>query len=211
MRDPSGNSEWPAGVEAPVDETRASQLAAAAVLAQRCHYEAEHTHQVVRLALRLFDELRPLHGLGADERFWLQCGAMLHDIGWIEGQKAHHKTALRLVLSAELPLSDDERRIVALVARYHRKALPKDTHADFAALSDGRRHAVRVLGGLLRVADGLDRSHADVVEDVTCTVTPQRMVVHCRTTGWAEPERQAAQRKGNLLENALRRVLTIET
>lgn len=202
--------DLPDGIESPADTTRAAQWSAAVGLARRCHYEAEHTHQVVRLALRLFDELQSLHGLGADDRFWLQCGAMLHDIGWIEGQKAHHKTAFGLIMSAELPLPDHERRIVALVARYHRKALPKDTHADFAALPAERQQALSVLGGLVRVADGLDRSHGDIVANVTCQVTPQRIVVRCQTLGWAEPERQAAQRKGNLLENALRRVLTIE-
>ena len=54
-----------------------SRLRAVLQLAQDCEYEVEHTHQVTRLALRLFDELEHLHGLGAEERFWLRCGDLL--------------------------------------------------------------------------------------------------------------------------------------
>ena len=76
------------------------RLQAVLQLAKDCDYEEEHTHQVARLSLRLFDELEPLHRLGPKERFWLRCGALLHDIGWIEGRKGHHKTSLQLILDA---------------------------------------------------------------------------------------------------------------
>ncbi len=46
------------------------------------------------------------------------------------------------------------------MARYHRKSEPKAKHPEFAALADDDQHLVRCLAGLLRVAIGLDRSHA---------------------------------------------------
>jgi len=72
------------------------QLASVLRLARECRYEQAHTHQVTRLALDLFEQLRSLHQLGERERFWLKCAGLLHDIGWIEGQQRHHKTVLRL-------------------------------------------------------------------------------------------------------------------
>ena len=127
------------------------------------------------LALRLFDELQPLHGLGATERFWLHCAGLLHDIGWIEGRKGHHKTALRMILTTpDLPFERREREIIGCVARYHRRGLPTLKHEAFAALSAPDQRVVRRLAAILRVADGLDRTHQGIVKDVTCAIGRNR-------------------------------------
>jgi len=194
----------------PAAEKRA--LAAVRDLGERCDVEQGHTDQVTRLALRLFDELAGLHGLGPRERFYLHCGALLHDIGWVGGQKAHHKTAMRLILADEqLPFDERIRRIVACVARYHRKALPKAKHEPFAALGAADRRLVRVLGGILRVADGLDRSHMDLVTDVQCEVSAEGLLIRCVAEGPAGAEISAAREKADLLEEALGRRVRFET
>jgi putative phosphoesterase len=180
-------------------------------LAESCEYEAGHTHQVTRLALRLFDELQSLHHLGAEERSWLHAGALLHDIGWIEGQKGHHKTALRIILNNKILLYDNrERLIIGSIARYHRKALPKKKHGHFAALKPTQREIVRVLAAMLRVADGLDRTHRSVVENLSCEITSEQIFVRCFAPHLAEVERQTALKKGQLLEKVFKRKLTIE-
>lgn len=179
-------------------------------LARRCRYEREHTHQVTRLSLELFDALKALHKLGARERFWLHCGSLLHDIGWIEGQQGHHKTALRLIMgAADLPFERREREIVGLIARYHRKALPSDRHKYYGSLSTADQHRVAVLGGLLRVADGLDRSHYRVVRGIRCEVTAGEIAVVCTVADAAGAEVAAATKKADLLERALGRSVTI--
>jgi len=102
----------------PRRDTDAKRFQAVMALAERYHYEREHTHQVTRLALAIFDELGPVYGYGEDERFWLQCAAMLHDIGWTEGRKGHHKTAQRLILAAaDLLEQAAGRRIVIDIVR----------------------------------------------------------------------------------------------
>jgi exopolyphosphatase/pppGpp-phosphohydrolase len=196
---------------APLERTETDRLQAVLQLAQRCGYEAEHAHQVTRLALRLFDELQPLHGQGDEERFWLQCGALLHDIGWIEGQQRHHKTSLQIILNAPLlPFDERERLITASIARYHRKALPRAEHEHFAALEQDDQHIVRVLAGMLRVADGLDRTHWCVVKDLSCEISVATITVRCIVNGYAEPERLEALEKGALLEQVFHRQLAIE-
>jgi putative phosphoesterase len=188
-----------------------SRLEAVLQLAESCHYAADHTHQVTRLALQLFDELQSLHRLGAEERLWLQYAALLHDIGWIEGQPAHHKTALRIILTTPgLPFDARERHIIGSIARYHRKALPDEKHEHFAALEPDERQKVRVLAGLLRVADGLDCTHQSVVSSLSCEVTSERLVVRCSVIGQsAKEERQEALDKGVLLEQVFGRKLVI--
>jgi exopolyphosphatase/guanosine-5'-triphosphate,3'-diphosphate pyrophosphatase len=179
-------------------------------LAESCDYEEEHAHQVTRLALLLFDELEPLHRLSYEERFLLQCGALLHDIGWIEGQQAHHKASLRIILdSSLLPFDERERLIVGSTARYHRRALPKETHTHFASLDSRDQDTVRVLAACLRVADGLDRTHWSVVDDLWCEILQGLIIVHCSVNDNAEAERAKALDKGQLLEQVFGRRLAI--
>lgn len=190
---------------------RIGRLEAVLQLAESCHYEVPHTHQVVRLALRLFDELQPLHRLGAEERFWLRCGGLLHDIGWTEGRKGHHKTSLRLILEKlNSSFEERERLIVGSIARYHRGALPKEKHAHFAALSPVDQYRVTLPAALLRVADGLDRTHRNVVEDLSCDVSPRQITVRCAVRMYPVPEREYALKKGDLLQRAFDRELQVE-
>ena len=67
-----------------------------------------------------------------------------------------------------LSLSERERQVVALIARYHRRSLPKPEHRHFALLPDHHKAMVERLGGILRLADGLDRSHQALVKDLRC-------------------------------------------
>jgi putative phosphoesterase len=187
------------------------RLKAVSQLAADSDYEEEHTRHVTWLSRRLFAELQPLHQLGEEERFWLRCGALLHDIGWIEGQKGHHKTSLRLILGApDLPFDERERHIIGSIARYHRGALPKDKHDHFAALSPVDQYNVTILAALLRVADGLDRTHRSVVHDLTCAISPRQIIVSCAVRMYPIPEREYALYKGDLLERAFDRELLVD-
>jgi putative phosphoesterase len=204
---PTGTSGRP-----PTPGERRDALAAAAALAEQCHYDQEHTEQVTRLALRLFDELRDLHGLGPAERHWLHCAALLHDIGWMEGRRAHHKTALRVILTSEaLPFDRRTRHVVGSIARYHRRALPQEAHRHFAALAPRDREAVCKLAAILRVADGLDRTHFDVVADVRCDADDETVRVRGFVRGPAAAEIMAAAKKGDLFERTFARRVVFET
>jgi exopolyphosphatase/guanosine-5'-triphosphate,3'-diphosphate pyrophosphatase len=160
--------------------------------------------------MRLFDELKELHGLGAEERFWLQCAGILHDIGWIEGQKGHHKTSLRIILAEQhLPFDERERNIVGSIARYHRRKLPNKGHRNFAALRRDERQKVKALSAILRVADGLDFTQQSLVKDITSEVSPEQVIVNCAVSGEAETERKRAMKKGDLFEKEFNRDLAI--
>jgi predicted phosphodiesterase len=172
--------------------------------------ELEHARQVARLADLLFEGLRPLHRLPEEARRRLACAAWLHDLGWVEGARGHHKASQRLILEdRELPLSPEERRRVALVARYHRKALPGPRHPEYAGLAREARREVRLLSGMLRLADGLDRGHRARVLELDCRLLPGEVRVRCRTRGPSAAERAAAEDKADLLRAALGRELSL--
>jgi putative phosphoesterase len=195
---------------APAEGEADAPLQAVLQLAEKCDHEPAHTRHVTLLALRLFDELQPLHGLGAMERFWLHCAGLLHDLGWIEGRKGHHKTALRMILTTpDLPFERREREIIGCVARYHRRGLPTPRHETFAALSAPDQRVVRRLAAILRVADGLDRTHQGIVKDVTCAIGKKQVSVNCLVPQPAEEEQREALKKGDLFEKTFDRKLMI--
>lgn len=126
-----------------------------------------HVRHVQRLSGLLYDELRPYHGLGDAERRPLLAAALLHDVGYPTDPDRHNKVSARII-RAQLgpPWKDDEVQLIALLARYHRKSTPKLKHKRYAALDERGRRLVTWLGGILRVADGLDREHDSAVRSV---------------------------------------------
>lgn len=171
---------------------------------------APHCRQVARLSLSLFDQLLPLHGIGIEGRRTLELAAHLHDIGWIEGQKGHHKTALKII-SEETELLPDEnlRFSVASIARYHRKAEPDVKHSHFRELAEGDRNIVRSLSAILRLADGLDWEHLDNVRDILCEIDDSIVRLNCRADHPSEDEKERALEKGLLFEKVFGRRLSI--
>jgi exopolyphosphatase/guanosine-5'-triphosphate,3'-diphosphate pyrophosphatase len=173
-------------------------------LARSYDFEEGHSLQDERLALRLFDETGRLglHQLD-DSRDLLSCAALLHDIGYVEGYEAHHKTAFRLIMAATIPgLTQREQTLIAHIARYHRGSTPDPTkHTAFAALSPEDQTLVCRLGAILRFADGLDRSHTNAVQDLRCELGGDRLIVTLIPGVGDEAERWAGAKKARWFES----------
>jgi exopolyphosphatase/guanosine-5'-triphosphate,3'-diphosphate pyrophosphatase len=169
--------------------------------ARRHAWDEPHCRQVTALALSLFDQTVALHGLGRHERELLEAAGLLHDVGFAVAQSAHHKHSLYLIRNADLDgFSHRERDLVANIARYHRKALPSDRHADYMALDDDDRALVRKLAALLRVADGLDADHFQVVEEATVVDQGDLVRLELRARDMPDLDVWAAERNGDLFE-----------
>ena len=184
-----------------------------AILLARHEQEPEHARHVARLALQLFDGLRPLHGYGTAERRLLECAALLHDTGWsVTGSsgRGHHKASARLI--REFPwtaLTPDEVRCVAATARYHRKALPDPGHEDLLGLSQTDQARVRWMAACLRTADGLDRRHLQAVGDLTVLRSGNEVRLRATAAVPIDGELSAADRKSDLLRDLLPGPLTL--
>ena len=123
-------------------------------------YDARHARHVVQLATRLFDLLQAEHRCTPLHRLILEVAAWLHDIGVFINTRGHHKHSMYIILHTEFPgLNTRVIGLIALVARYHRKAVPQTTHPEYTALPHDDRLVVCKLAALLRVADALDRVH----------------------------------------------------
>ena len=175
-------------------------------LARRCNAQEAHAQQVARLALDLFRGLRPLHQLPNSDGELLEFAALLHDIGFHIAASKHHKHGAYLIENADLQgFATEEIQLLSQIVRYHRKATPKENHAQFAALPAAAQKKVRVLGALLRLADGLDRGYVQLVRSVRCRIGDKAVDVTLSTNADAELELWGARRKRDLAEETLDR------
>ncbi len=180
-------------------------------LARSCRADLGHARHVRFLALALFDALAGPFGLPARDRDLLEAAAVLHDVGYFIGYARHHKHAYHLIRHADLfDFSPRERELVATIARYHRKALPRKKHEGYRLLGEDDRARVRRLGGLLRLADGLDRRRAGCVTGLSCTLEGKELRVTLQGEGDLSVERHSGRVKGDLFEHAFGLRLVVE-
>ena len=173
-------------------------------LGERCGYWSEHAQQVARLALSIFDQTRSVHGLGDREREWLEYAALLHDIGVHISYDRHHRHSYYLIKNGDLRGFDPrEIEVIALVARYHRQATPKKSHEGYGDLNNALRRTVRVLSAVVRLAEGLDRSHAQALGGIDLFPRGDDYLARLRANGDAELELWAAHRHVAPLEREL--------
>jgi exopolyphosphatase/pppGpp-phosphohydrolase len=163
-----------------------------------------HEHRVLGIAVRLFDLLAPYHGLGHRHRRLLKLGALLHDVGRLNGACRHHITGAHMILQSPcLPLAFTERTAAAYLTRYHRKQVPEWSKqsiiCDKKELSD-----LQVLLAILRAADALDsrrvRSRA-----LTMRLADRRLEIHIYTECQSRRARRALEKhdKFQLLRSTL--------
>jgi CHAD domain-containing protein len=170
-----------------------------------------HANQVTRLALMLFDELTGLHQYSGEERYLLECAGLLHDIGWAFGQKGHHTRSFSMIHEDRtLPLSDRERSIVALIARFHRKPVPGNKDAVFGSMRPRDKKIIRTCAALLRVADGLDYTHNNRIQSLACTISVAEVTCRLEHDGDVSVEKGRAIQKADLFSLVFSRNMVIE-
>jgi len=179
-------------------------------LAERSNWEADHSRQVCRLALALFDQTVSLHGLGDREREWLEFASTLHDIGNHISYEKHHRHSYYLIKHGDLRgFEPEEIEVIALVARYHRRATPARSHPGASDLSKKLLRTVRILSAFLRVAETLDRSRNSVVHKVEVRERLGTLRLNVFAVADAELEVWAANRQRKAIESALGRPVRI--
>jgi exopolyphosphatase/guanosine-5'-triphosphate,3'-diphosphate pyrophosphatase len=182
--------------EEPVDP-----LTAVRQFAATCSAEYSHARHIAALAVQIFDQLQEPLRLPPHERLLLEAAAWLHEVGTLINYQKHHQHSYHLILHGSLRgLTTHQRELVANIARYHRKAHPKKKHANFARLSPEGQATVRRMAALLRLADGLDRTHTQRIRALACRV--ENGVVRVMATADADPvvDLWGATDKGTLFE-----------
>ena len=186
-------------------------LRSARILAARYQSDPSHGEHVGNLCARFFQALTDLHHLSPHDALLLQVAAILHEVGTYVSPRAHHKHSEYLILNSEVfGLDRLDVTIVALVARYHRHSGPRLDHPSYAALSTDDRIRVCKLAALLRVADALERTHAQRVDQLDIRREGGKLRVHLPGLAEAAVERLAMASKADLFEQVFGLGVVIE-
>ena len=214
-------AELPAG-----PQLRAAAMSRLRVWAGYLDPDFSHSQRVALLALLLYDGLKdaglvkgnalPL-SLNYDSRTVLQAAALMHDVGKAKGQEKHQKQSYRMIRRLERPLgwSAREMEMAAVVARYHRGALPRPRAKSLQVLELPDRPIAMELAGVLRLANALDAWHGRKSDgggdSPRLEVSFEDRVVVVRAAGYSaldgSAEDVAAAR--HLLETVLRRPVLV--
>ena len=166
-----------------------------------------HGRHVAALALALFEPLAPRFALDMRWARMLAQAALWHDLGFAAGgRRRHHKRSMEIIeenvfLSLSFGLTEAERPLVALLARYHRRAWPSMRHRRFAALCREDRKALRAAAAILRIADALDYRHKGAVEEVRVSLRRHAVRLVCFGSEPCGRECRRALKKGDLFED----------
>jgi exopolyphosphatase/guanosine-5'-triphosphate,3'-diphosphate pyrophosphatase len=180
-------------------------------LCEKYHYKKAHVLKVSELALSLYDQLKPLHPFGSLERELLRYAAMLHDIGQFVNRSGHHKHGQYVVMNSSLSgFSHDEVIILGNIVRYHRKSLPTRDHFHFKVLEQRQRLMVRILAGILRIADQLDRGHRNQVDAVKVVIDAKTVHISLIGSDDLSHEIENAQAEVELLAGSVDREIEIK-
>jgi exopolyphosphatase/guanosine-5'-triphosphate,3'-diphosphate pyrophosphatase len=153
-------------------------IASAQELAKKYKTDSRHAEHVAGFAQQIFRELRHLHSLEPKHELLLRVAAVLHEVGMFVNAREHHKHSMYLILNTELfGISTEDRIIVALLARYHRRYNPESNHPQFSELSREERMVVFKLAAILRIADALDRSHSQRIKSIVLKPQGNRLAI----------------------------------
>ncbi len=128
-----------------------------------------HPLEVRRLSMMIFDGVNEtLRGMSNKQRKYLEEAALLHDIGYFIDSKNHNKHSQQMILEYGLEnYSEKEKQIIACICRYHRGSLPdKKEHEIYCNFDKKERKIVKRLAGILKIADGLDRAHINLIKKI---------------------------------------------
>lgn len=170
--------------------------------------------RIAALALQLYDALAARGfavGLPTERARWIvQAAALMQDAGRSAGNRGHHKESYRLIRKQPLPIrwKPAELQLAALVARYHRKALPQPKHEEFSALPSPMRQATFLLAGILRLANGFAQA-AKPIRKLDVSVTLDGLTIRAYGYDGEEPLLSKLAHAKHLLEIACRRPIVV--
>lgn len=189
-----------------------SAVQAAATIGEKYHYDMRHAEQVAKLSLQLFDSLQAEHGLSLRHRLLLHLAAILHDIGTFISTRSHNKHSYYLISNSEIfGMRHEDMVFIALLARYHRRSVPKSTHSEYMSMPRDQRIIINKLAAILRLADSLDRSHLQNVTALNIQKKEDAVVLWATGTGDLLVERKALSQKADLFEDTFGLKVSFET
>lgn len=154
-------------------------IACAQNVSKRYRGNKKRSETLEQIALTVFDSMKKVHGLGKRERLLLQLSTILHDCGKYISMSNLGVCSHNIIMATEIiGLSHKEREIVANVVKYN--------HLEFEYYEDMRRFSIvdqesylkmAKLIAILRLANGLDRSHKQKFKNVRTSLRDDQLII----------------------------------
>ena len=176
-------------------------LLSAKALAKKYNAMESHYRQVEKFAIKIFDKMKKLHGLGMREKLLLQTAAILHDIGKFINISRHNMHSFDIVTGSDITgLSQLETEIVANLVRYHSHEAPSVSDDNYSRFDLYNRVLVSKLTSILRLADALDRGHTQKFDDIDVRITDAELLITITTDKNIDLEQWSFVNKGAFFE-----------
>ncbi|MGH9681183.1 MAG: CHAD domain-containing protein [Candidatus Acidiferrales bacterium] len=121
--------------------------------------DPSRVRRIARLSLQLYDGFANLGLAGREaefeERFILRAASLMQEVGHFHEGRPHHKESYRMIRKVPPPpgWTKKDLALVALVARFHRRALPRTDHKILRGYDYPTRHSLVLLASILRFAN----------------------------------------------------------
>ncbi len=161
-----------------------------------------HCQTVEGYALKIFDKMKKIHGLGNREKLLLQTAAILHDAGKFINMHRHYENSYMIVKNTDIVgLNQAETEIVALICLYHSRLIPNPLDTRYSGLDLPSRVLVSKLTAILRIADSLDRSHTKKFKDIDVKTVENELIITVTTDKSIDLEQWSFNEKGAFFED----------
>lgn len=181
-------------------------------LVKKYGVDESHSLHIWKLSKKIFEALKAELGLTNHDKEMLEAACYLHDVGFFISHDSHHKHSYYLIKNSEMPgFTNDESELIANIARYHRKSLPKDRHENFNKLRKPYKKLIWILGGILRIAEGLDRRQNSYVKDINLEIKDNEVLIRIEKHQESSPDIEiwGAERRKQMLEIILNKKISI--
>jgi len=177
---------------------------------RRYKLDQDHADCVTHISRAIFHALESEHKLSFRYEVLLTVAAKLHDVGSFIGNSSHHKHSQYIIQNSDLfGLGEEDIQLIALIARYHRRANPRSSHPGYGTLTRKKRMIVNKLAAILRAADAFDRSHTEAIKDIKISVKEEEVIVEVPRAGDYAAEKRALATKGKLFEQVYGRTMVL--
>lgn len=159
-------------------------IACAQNISKRYQGSKRRSETLEKIALTIFDSMKKVHGLGKRERLLLQISTILHDCGKYISMVNLGECSYSIIMATEIiGLSHLEREIVANVVKYNHLDFDYYENMERQQMIDKKSYLkIAKLTAILRLANGLDRSHKQKFRNVKISLKEDELIMTVDTT-----------------------------
>ncbi|MGN1319410.1 MAG: hypothetical protein ACI4VF_10385 [Lachnospirales bacterium] len=141
-----------------------------------------HIERVSNTALKIFDRMKKIHGMGEKERLMLNIAAILQDIGKSVNVKNHNELSYHMINGVDIVgINEDERNIVAASVYYHGSVTPSYLQDVYSKLDTQSKVTVSKLSAILKLANAIHSSHNLKFEDINVRLSGKELIITVST------------------------------